>query len=64
MNHGGIPPFRETRDYVTRILGLFTPPAAPAANAAPSVSVPRNTYRTIAPDGTITYTNIPSPQRL
>jgi hypothetical protein len=54
MNHGGIPPYRETRDYVTRILGLFTPPrpAAPAPE-------PRHTYRTVAPDGTITYTNIP-----
>jgi hypothetical protein len=54
VNHGGIPPYRETRDYVTRILGLFTP--TPPTPLAPE---PRLSYRTVAPDGTITYTNIP-----
>jgi hypothetical protein len=57
MNHGGVPPYRETRDYVTRILGLFAPvPSPPSAPPAPE---PQHTYRTEAPDGTITYTNIP-----
>ena len=56
VNHGGIPPYRETRDYVTRILGLFAPgPAAPA----PPAPEPRHTYRVEATDGTVTYTNIP-----
>lgn len=66
VNHGGIPPYRETRDYVTRILGLFTPaPAAAAAAPAPSPEPapepepPQQTYRLEAADGTITYTNIP-----
>lgn len=56
VNHGGVPPYRETRDYVSRILGLFTP--APAM-AAPRVPELPSTYRTVAPDGTVTYTNIP-----
>jgi hypothetical protein len=54
ITHGGIPPYRETRDYVTRIRGFFSP-----APVAPLASEPRHTYRTVAPDGTITYTNIP-----
>jgi hypothetical protein len=62
VNHRGIPPYRETRDYVTRILGLFMPASpAPAAAAVPE---PRQTYRTVAPDGTIIYTNIPPGGRL
>jgi hypothetical protein len=59
LNHGGIPPYQETRDYVTKILGLFTP--APPAPPAPE---PRQTYRLEAPDGTITYTNIPPSGKL
>src|SRR6267378_2125470 len=52
MNHGGIPPYRETRDYVTRILGLFAP--APAEAAPPAAPEPQYTYRVQAPDGTVT----------
>jgi len=48
----GIPPYPETRDYVTKVLGLFGPPASAA-------SVPRDFYRTEAPDGTVVYTNVP-----
>jgi hypothetical protein len=59
MNHGGIPPFRETRDYVTRILGLFAPVAAEAAAPPAPEPPPQYTYRVEAPDGTVTYTNIP-----
>ena len=58
VNHGGIPPYRETRDYVTRILGLFAPGPAAAAPAPPAPE-PRHTYRVEATDGTVTYTNIP-----
>lgn len=59
VKHGGIPPYRETRDYVTRIRGIFSP--APPPPPAPE---PRLTYRTVAPDGTITYTNIPPSGKL
>src|SRR5881397_167575 len=48
LNHRGIPPYAETRDYVTKVLGLFGPPAL----AAP---VPRDFYRTEASDGTVVY---------
>jgi hypothetical protein len=58
VTHGGIPPYRETRDYVTRILGLFTPAPAVAA-PAPAPEPPPITYRVEAPDGTVTYSNIP-----
>ncbi|HMH51868.1 MAG TPA: lytic transglycosylase domain-containing protein [Candidatus Acidoferrum sp.] len=61
-NHGGIPPFRETRDYVTRILGLFAP--APAVAASPAPEPPQYTYRVESPDGTVTYTNIPPKGKL
>jgi len=66
LTHGGIPPYRETRDYVTRILGLFTPASAEAAPAppAPEPEPPQRTYRSEAPDGTITYTNIPPNKKL
>ena len=67
MNHGGIPPYRETRDYVTRILGLFTPTPASAQTVPDPVrepEPPQQTYRTEAPDGTITYTNIPPSKKL
>jgi hypothetical protein len=63
MTHGGIPPYRETRDYVTRILGLFSPTSA-LAQPAPEPEPPQQTYRTEAPDGTITYTNIPPSKKL
>ena len=63
LNHGGIPPYRETRDYVTRILGLFAPPST-TVPATPEPEPPQRTYRTEAPDGTITYTNIPPNKKL
>ena len=59
VTHGGIPPYRETRDYVTRILGLFVPAPAEAAPAPADPEPPPSTYRVEAPDGTVTYTNIP-----
>ena len=60
VNHRGIPPYRETRDYVTRIVGLFAPaPAAATTAAVPAAPEPRQTYRVEAPDGTVIYTNIP-----
>ena len=58
LNHRGIPPYPETRDYVSKVLGLFTPPAAPADPLPPTF------YRSEAPDGTVTYTNIPPSGRL
>ena len=56
VSSGGIPPYPETRDYVTRVLGLFG-----AGTPAP---VPQEMYRTVAPDGAVIYTNIPPRGRL
>lgn len=56
LTYGGLPPYRETRDYVARVLRLLGDDGA--ARRRPTV-----TYRIVAPDGTITYTNIPPPGR-
>jgi len=54
VSHGGVPPYPETRNYVTRVLGLFG-----AASPAPLPKEPQELYRTVAPDGVVIYTNIP-----
>lgn len=53
----GIPPYPETRDYVTRVLQLFN-------EAVEALPVPGSVYRTMGPDGAIVYTNIPPRGRL
>ena len=59
MSYGGVPPYPETRNYVTRVLGLFggASPALPPRE-------PRDMYRTVGPDGLVVYTNIPPRGRL
>lgn len=51
----GIPPYPETREYVSRVLRLYS--------GSPIV-VPREAFRTISADGTVVYTNIPHRRRL
>jgi hypothetical protein len=53
LAHRGIPPYQETRDYVTRVLYQYDG----TTNGA--VSAPTTVYRTVGEDGTIVYTNIP-----
>jgi hypothetical protein len=53
VNHRGIPPYAETRDYVAKVLNFY------GSSAADGARVPRTFYRTEAPDGTVTYTNVP-----
>src|SRR3989441_2022473 len=47
----GIPPYPETRDYVTRILRIFDGEWQGADSSV--------IYRTVDDEGTVTYTNIP-----
>jgi soluble lytic murein transglycosylase len=47
----GIPPFPETREYVTRVLRFYDGPT--------DGTMPQRVYRVVADDGTIVYTNIP-----
>ena len=53
LNYRGIPPFPETRDYVSRVLYLYD--GSNGSTTAPSTPV----YRTVGEDGTLIYTNIP-----
>jgi hypothetical protein len=49
----GIPPYQETRDYVTRVMYHYD--GTPSGAARPSTTV----YRTVGDDGAVVYTNIP-----
>jgi hypothetical protein len=51
--HGGIPPYPETQAYVGRILAILG--GDPLSASVPSSS----TYRYLADDGAVVYTNIP-----
>ncbi len=56
-NYGGIPPYPETQAYVGRILSILGVGPADAHLAA---LVPSgNSYRYVADDGAVVYTNIP-----
>jgi soluble lytic murein transglycosylase len=50
LTYGGMPPFPETRQYVSRVLNLYGGAAA---------TVPRSTFRIIDRNGTVVYTNLP-----
>jgi hypothetical protein len=54
VTHRGIPPYPETRDYVTRVLYHFDGTTNGGVSAPPSP-----VYRTVGEDGAIVYTNIP-----
>jgi hypothetical protein len=51
--HRGIPPYPETRDYVSKVLRFY------GANVQGGDTPPTRIYQTIGKDGTVTYTNIP-----
>jgi soluble lytic murein transglycosylase-like protein len=50
LSHGGVPPYPETRQYVSRVLEVYG-----ALPARPQ----RSTFRTIDRNGTVVYTNLP-----
>jgi len=50
LAYGGMPPYPETREYVSRVLDFYGGAAA---------TLPRSTFRTIDRNGTVVYTNLP-----
>jgi hypothetical protein len=54
LAYRGIPPYQETRDYVTRVLYHYDGTTNAGVSAPPTP-----VYRTVGEDGTIVYTNIP-----
>ncbi len=53
VQHRGIPPYPETQDYVTKVLQFYS--GSVDGGTTPATRI----YQTVAPDGTVTYTNIP-----
>jgi Transglycosylase SLT domain len=52
VQYGGIPPYPETQDYVTKVMQFY---GSVEGGTTPATRI----YQTVAPDGTVTYTNIP-----
>ena len=53
VQYGGIPPYPETQDYVTKVMHFYG--GSVEGGTTPSTRI----YQTVETDGTITYTNIP-----
>ena len=57
--YNGIPPYRETKDYVRKVLTWYQPPPT---DSSPSRGEDQRAriYRVLMPDGRILLTNVPS----
>ena len=53
VQYGGIPPYPETQDYVTKVMRFYS--GTVEGGSTPATRV----YQTVGSDGTVTYTNIP-----
>ncbi len=56
ISYGGIPPYPETRQYVSRVLEVY-------GYGVTAIGRPRSMFRTIDRNGTVIYTNLPPPGR-
>lgn len=68
VRHGGIPPYAETRQYVSRVLRFYDGPSvlpvaagrvSVAAGGAPAAPPAAKVYRQVARDGTPHFSNMP-----
>lgn len=63
LRYGGVPPYRETKDYVAKVLSLYQGKAStsngrPAPKASPAIP-PLKVYRYVDETGAVRYTNVP-----
>lgn len=58
-SYGGVPPFAETREYVRRVRAMYSGGGSLTPKAVALVTAPQRIYRTVAEDGTMTFTNLP-----
>ena len=59
LRYGGVPPYRETKEYVSKVLSLYK--KVPSQKAEPR-ETPDRIYRYIDESGSVRYTNLPPPK--
>ncbi|MDP2167739.1 MAG: lytic transglycosylase domain-containing protein [Thermodesulfovibrionales bacterium] len=62
--YGAVPPIKETRDYVKRVLSLYdgnpgSPPVRKSSPIAARKATPTLIYKLVLEDGTVLFTNTP-----
>ena len=71
QSSGGVPNFRETREYVDRVLARYgqpakgeraSTPAKPAPRGMPAVSARKSIYKTVSVDGALVFSDSPIPK--
>jgi len=58
-SYGGVPPYPETREYVRRVRALYDGGGSLSPRSLALVAPPQRVYRSVAEDGTLTFTNLP-----
>lgn len=69
LRYGGVPPYRETKEYVSKVLSLYKkapPQKTPSSRTKKGEDLPHETsnriYRYIDESGSVRYTNLPPPK--